>query len=463
MKIQYKIALLFSILCTSIIIVLSCAIYYFAYERAFQDFFTRLELRANIAARANLPDDNTDAKTYETVRKQHLQQLPDEKEYILRQDTLQQFLQTTTAKQLPAIFFSDVLSLKKAAYRKDYRFYQAINYVNKKSSFIIIISAENTYAKNFLSTLRNILLVACLISMVIVFSMGILFSEQILQPLRKITRDVKAINATSLHKRLTQKQGKDEIADLTQTFNDMISRLETAFETQHNFVSNASHELNTPLTAIIGEADLALSKPLTEEKYQQSIASILIQAERLRDITKGLLELASSGFIENFSMEKVRIDEVIYNVQKIANDVYPKAKLQVDYSLYPDDANKLLVLANGNLVELAISNIVLNACKYSLGKHVIIALAASNSEVIIIVKDTGIGIPDKDMVHVFDPFFRASNTQGTKGYGIGLPLTMNIVKMHNGSITINSKVNQGTEVVVKLPMYIAKSTETSTL
>ncbi len=453
MKIQFKIALLFTILCTLIIIFLSCAIYYFAFENAFQDFFTRLELRANIAARANLPAENEKADTYEKIRNEHLQRLPEETEFIIKTDTLQAFISSKKGKQLPRNFIDNIIINKKAAYRKDYDFYEGIFYNTRKNNYLVIVTAHHSFARDFLSSLRTILIIGSFISMLIIFTVGMLFSKRILLPIRNITRGVKNINATSLHNRLTIKSGKDEIADLALTFNEMISRLEMAFETQHNFVSNASHELNTPLTAIIGEADYALSKKLSLEQYGQSMASVLQHAEKLRDITRGLLELARSGLVENFSMEKVRLDEIIYNVQKIASQVYPKSKVKVDYSLYPEDADKLTILANPHLIELAISNIVLNACKYSINKPVAVALAASDSEVVIIVKDNGIGIPAVDMTHVFDPFFRASNVRGTQGYGIGLPLTMNIVKVHNGSINISSKENEGTEVIVKIPIF----------
>ncbi len=451
MKIQLKISLLFTTVCTIIIFLLGSAIYFFANEKAFHEFFTRLELRANIAARANLDEAEESAETYDRIRREHLQVLPDEKEYIIKTDTLQRFLNPARITDLSLSFFDEVKLTKKAAFRKNFHFYQAIEFSNKTGNYIIIISAENTYAKIFITTLRNIIVTGCLIGMVVVFSISLLFAHKILLPIRNITREVKNINATSLHKRLPDKEGTDEIAGLVQTFNEMISRLEMAFETQHNFVGNASHELNTPLTSIIGEADYALSRPMTEQQYQQSLTSILTQSEKLRDITKGLLELARSQIVENFSMEYVRIDEIIYNVQKIANQVYPQKQINVDYSLYPDDTDKLTVYANSHLLELAISNIVLNSCKYSSDKTVVVALAASDKAVMIIVKDNGIGIPQKDITHIFDPFFRASNVKGTYGYGIGLPLTSNIVKIHNGTIHISSKENEGTEVTIKIP------------
>ncbi len=169
---------------------------------------------------------------------------------------------------------------------------------------------------------------------------------------------MQSITATSLHRRLQIKTGKDEIAVLTNTFNDLLSRLETAFETQNNFVSNASHELNTPLTAIIGEADYALSKNRPEEQYRQSLSVIFQQGEKLRNITQSLVQLARSAFRENFTVEPVDINELLHNAKQNAHHVYSQCIIQINTSLYPEKSGKLTVLGNAQLLELALSNIL---------------------------------------------------------------------------------------------------------
>jgi signal transduction histidine kinase len=178
---------------------------------------------------------------------------------------------------------------------------------------------------------------------------------------------------------------------------------------------------------------------------------ILNQAEKLKNITKSLLELAQSGFTGNLSLETVKVSELLQNVEKVAASIYPGCKLTVDYSLQPGDMNSFTIKGNFHLLELCISNIVLNACKYSAGDSVTLAFATSHKHAIFIVNDKGIGIPEADMPHLFDPFFRASNVSSSKGYGIGLPLAQNIIKLHKGEIDIASKVSEGTEVVVKIP------------
>ena len=451
MKIQTKIALLFTLICTFIIVGLSIAVYHFANKKAFQDFYIRLELRAIIAAKANLDINEENSSAFEQVRNEHLQLLPDEKEYIIKIDTLEKVVKTKLNQQVPYTFFTDILSNKNASYRKGFNFYKGIFYQNKTGNYAIIVSANHKYAENFAKYLKAVLIVANFVSMIVIYTIAIFFSKQILAPIRRITKEVNNINATWLHRRLTTDRGEDEISELADTFNSMLTRLETAFESQNNFVSNASHELNTPLTAIIGEAEFALSKARGVEQYQQGLQVILTQAEKLKNITRSLLELAQSGFTGNLSFENVQVNDLLHNIENVAKSIYPDCNLLIDYSLQPQNSKALTIRGNSHLLELCISNIVLNGCKYSKGDVVTLAIATSDKHVIFIIKDKGIGIPELDMPHLFDPFFRGSNVDSAKGYGIGLPLAQNIIKLHKGVIHISSKVAEGTEVVVKIP------------
>lgn len=451
MKITTKIALLFTLLCTFIIVVLSITVYHFANERAFQDFYTRLELRAVIAAKANLDTGTRNTVAYEQVRNEHLRRLPDEKEYIVTVDSLKWFAEHGLELKVPQTFFDEIVNNKSASYRKDYQFFKGIYYENHEGRYAIILTAVHSYARNFLVNLKTILITANLASTLVIFTIGMFFSKQILAPIRRVTHEVNNISSTSLHKRLPVKDGEDEVAELGHTFNNMLNRLETSFETQNNFVSNASHEFNTPLTAIIGEAELALYKTRTAEQYQKSLEVILSQAEKLRNLTKSLLELAQSGFTGNLSLETVKVEELLKNVKKVAGSIYPNCNLIIDNSLQPHDTGSLTIKGNFHLLELCISNIVLNGCKYSTGESITLALATSDKHVIFIIKDKGIGIPERDMPYIFDPFFRASNVKASKGYGIGLPLAHNIIKLHKGVIDVTSKESEGTEVVVKIP------------
>lgn len=194
-------------------------------------------------------------------------------------------------------------------------------------------------------------------------------------------------------------------------------------------------------------------KERTPKEYQETLQSILSQAERLNQISQSLLFLAQTGYRENrLNFEIIRTDEIIWQAKEIIDKLIPKNKIQIDFSLLPENPFKLKVSGNKQLLTLAFVNVLTNACKYSNNKTVLVSIASSNHQVIIEIKDQGIGIPESELQFIYDPFFRASNTHQFEGYGIGLPLTRNIIKIHNGQLLVSSVVNKGTSVQIKIPL-----------
>lgn len=453
MKIQTKITWLFTAVTASIILLLSWFVYFFASRKSFEDFYKRLEIRAIVAAKAQLEAKNNNNSAYHEIRREHLEKLPSEKEYFFKVNKQTGLVDSAGLLPLPASFFKHTVQNGEAVYRRKDLFYLGFLYEQPQGSSIIVISAVNDYSREYLGNLKNVLLITFFFSVVVVLTVGIMFSRQILKPVRVITERVKAISSTNLHLRLDSGKGKDEIEELSQTFNNMLDRLETSFESQNNFVSNASHELSTPLTAIIGEAELTLNRPRTPEQYVKSTQVILNEAERLRNITTTLLNLAQTGFDgKKQNWEPVRADELVWSVKKSVDNINPQNQVFFDTSHLPEEVAKLSTLGNMQLLILALSNVVLNACKYSNNQAVTIGVAATDERILIVIRDTGIGIPESEIPYVFDPFFRASNVQHLKGYGIGLPLSRNIIRMHGGDIIVNSREGEGTIIHISLPI-----------
>lgn len=451
MKISNKIMLLFALLTVSIITGMSFFVYYLANQHSFEDFYKRLEIRAYLTAHAAFPPIGTDTLAYNYIRDRHLEKLPSEQEYIIPVKPSGS-LRPHPELDLPQRFYESIIRNGKETLRKGERFYEGILYTHTDGNYIVIVSAVNEYRAQYMAELRRILLVCFVIAATVIIGAGLFFSHYILKPIHRIMDQVKNISSGNLHMRVEANAGQDEMSELAATFNNMLDRLETAFETQNNFVSNASHELSTPLTAIIGEAELALTKERDCGSYQVAIRNMLREAERLEHITRSLLHLAQTGFDgkkQDWGM--VRTDELLFSVKHMIDRITPENKVEIDYSLFPEEEEKMSIPGNFQLLELALSNIVSNAVKYSSNSPVSLALAATNSKNIIIVRDRGIGIPSEDLPYIFSPFFRASNTQSFKGYGIGLPLTNNIIRMHKGEIIVDSRMNEGTEIRVELP------------
>lgn len=453
MSTKTKIALALFIGNVLIVSAFGGAIYYFLNQYSYVDFYKRLETRANITAQHTFNPDRERADAVKNLRDEYLEKLPDEKDYIIPINPNNSIEKAASDNKMSSSFLHEVWDKGKANYRYGEKLYTGVKYAHGNQDYVIIVSANNYYATHHLGFLRNILLAGIAFVVLLTFLLSWFFARNIFNPIKQITDNVKQISTHNMHLRLEEHEGNNEISELSFTFNNLLNRIETAFETQKNFISNASHELGTPLTTIIGEADVALIKERAPEYYRETLSKILEQAERLDQITKSLLFLAQTGYTnKKVEMARMRIDEQIWAVKDTIDKLNPKNEIIIDSSLFPDDPLKLKVIGNKQLLHLALANVFNNACKYSHNKPVYVGLAATDSEVVIVVQDQGVGIPANELQFIYDPFFRASNTHYFEGYGIGLPLTRNIIRLHNGTLDVSSEVDKGTTVQIKLPL-----------
>jgi signal transduction histidine kinase len=452
MKFQTKITLLFFAISAAGLILLNAAIFYFVSQFSFKDFFDRLEARVNLTAQTNLfTDRNTDA--YKEVRARYLEKLEDEKNYVVKIDSNEDNFPHPL--KLPQSFYKSILDNGSAKYNESNHFYFGKTFEAKGARYMVIVAASDPYGFKELTQLKKILIVCFLISIVLSYIAGIVLSHYTMKPIQDITISVKQIKANNLHSRLPEVKGNDVVSSLISTFNTMLTRLETAFETQNNFISNASHELRTPLTIMTSEAELLLSGRKLDPVSEASVKTILAEAEKLHHILTSLLGLAQSGFDgKKQNWQQIRVDELVMNVADAVKKIDADCTIDIDFSTLPEEESQLYTAGNNNLLLLALSNIVMNGCKYSKKQPVKVQAKTENGFIVIVVTDNGIGIPEKDQQHVFEPFFRASNTSEFEGFGIGLPLTLNIIRLHKGSIGISSQEDKGTEIQVYLPISV---------
>ncbi|KAB7727377.1 HAMP domain-containing protein [Rudanella paleaurantiibacter] len=455
MNTRTRFALILVVYSLTLLTLFGAGVYLFQNNFAYVDFYKRLETRATISARYNLKLDSLNSESYRTIREKHLERLDQEREYLIpvSNDVLASRL--ADSLMIPETLITQILAKGRATAREGATFYAGIREQVGRQRYVVVVSANNYYINNHLNFLRNILGVGILLSSVIVIYLSVYFSRHVFEPIRQITNKVRQISTENIHLRLEENEYRNEVGELSSTFNHLLNRIETALEVQKNFISNASHELATPLTAIIGEADVTLIRERTPAEYQQTLRTILTQAERLNDITRSLLSLAQLGFKnEKLVFEIVRMDELIWEAKTIIDKLNPQNNIRVDLGFLPDDPRRLKVNGNRQLLQLALVNLLSNACKYSYNKPVSVHIAAGTGQVVIAIIDQGVGIPDEEIRFIYDPFFRASNTKLFEGYGIGLPLARNIIVLHQGTLNVTSKVDTGTTVQIRLPSII---------
>jgi two-component system sensor histidine kinase ArlS len=326
----------------------------------------------------------------------------------------------------------------------------AFHYVNDKARLVVVAAGEDEEGKRNLKQLKDILLLSFFAGLMIALCGGYFFSKGLLKPIKKIADDVNVISARNLSRRIDTGMIEDEWHYLSDTLNDLLNRLQESFEMQKRFIANASHELSTPLTSISSQVEVALQRDRAAEDYRGVLKSVHSDVLHMSKLTQTLLQFAkASGTAAGLEIELVRIDEILFRLPYEIAKVNSCYSMSFEFPDMPEEEDKLLVFGNEELLCTALKNIVVNGCKYSENHNVVVILNIQEDEVIVSVKDTGMGIPEKDIENIFQPFYRVSDN--IEGFGLGLSLTYTIIKLHKGQINVISAVGEGSTFVVRIP------------
>lgn len=444
MQIRKKITVTY-IIFSALSKLLLCTVVYFLFKQNNEYYFVkRLEDRAKIVSSIHYQNDPLKSKYYNEIRKNGLVEMIDEEDFVLKVNGNSSF-EYNTKLQLPTTFYSDVLKKGSAWTADNYKYYYAQLFNEAGQKYMVIVTAKDRRGNTTALYILKILVISSIGFIILAYFLGRFFATRVINPVARITKEVKRISASNLHSRLEQVNNTDEIADLANTFNDMLDRLQTSFEIQANFINNASHELKTPITTIIAETEIALLKTRRPEEYETALQNINRQATRLASLTDGLLKMTQTGYDGKKQVQDIaRIDELIIDVKTDLDRMYPDNKINLVLNNMPADDNKLLLPCNKPLLELALGNIITNGVKYSDNNEVFVNLVVTDELITIIITDIGIGIPPEDIPYLYEPFFRGKKASKYIGYGLGLPLAMKIIRMHNGELIIKSEPDKGT-------------------
>jgi len=289
------------------------------------------------------------------------------------------------------------------------------------------------------------LLAIWVVSFATLFVIGYFMARSVLKPVSKIVKQVEDITASNLSKRVEIDDSKDEIGELTATFNDMLDRLEKSFEAQKMFVSNVSHELRTPMAALIAELELSLHKERSNEDYKKVVENALADARNIVKLSNGLMDLAKASYhTDQIKMTPVRLDEVLIDASAMVMKAHNDYNVDLIFGDYTDDDRMSTIHGNEYLLRTAFVNLIENNCKFSHSRSSTVQISFHESQVFVRFSDTGIGISREDMEQMFKPFFRGENRYFSAGNGIGMTLVERIVKLHGGTISVNSLQGEGT-------------------
>lgn len=299
-------------------------------------------------------------------------------------------------------------------------------------------------------------------------------TKKTLTPLQKLTSEVSQIQAQNLSTQLAVPNSKDEIAQLTSSFNEMLARLDNAFSTQKQFSANAAHELRTPLAVLQTNLEVFEKKQEPEMvEYQQLFTMIKEQTARLSQLVGTLLDMTNLKSVPR--TDQVTLEELVDEVFCDLDPVAEKAGISIHFDdnssqdwhtdVHTPDASALnnnIRNITGSYVLLyrAVYNLVENAIKYNRPNgSVTVSVKEKNGQAMILVKDTGIGISPENQKKIFDPFFRVdkSRSRAMGGAGLGLALVDSIAREHGGSVQVLESNEKGSIIALMLPISSLKN------
>ena len=317
----------------------------------------------------------------------------------------------------------------------------------------VLLSAPLDEINDLLSEVqRNLVLLTVLLS-AIVAVLVFFISQLLIDPLRNVLSIVKKMTDGHLNQRVTL-TGHDEFAELGSAFNDMTARLDRVEMTRQEFVSNVSHELKTPLSSMkVLSESLLLQEDVPNEMYREFLTDITSEVDRMTAIINELLTLVRLDRSEPImNIKQVKINKMIEDILK---RLYPLAE-QKSIELLFEDVRPVVIDADEIKLSLAVSNLIENGIKYTNdGGTVKVIVDSDHQHAFITVQDTGLGISEEDQQKVFIRFYRVDKTRDrqTGGTGLGLSITHKTVLLHNGSIRVISKENEGSSFIMRLPFH----------
>lgn len=313
--------------------------------------------------------------------------------------------------------------------------------------YIVDVFRLFNHEQSVINLFLIIFLVGNAIAILLAFLISKYISKKILKPIRDITATANNISINDLEQRMEVPQADDEIRTLIVTFNDMISRLDKSFANQKQFISDASHELKTPISVIDGYVNLIDRWGKDDEAVlKESIDSIKAETEHMSKLVQQLLFLArTDNNTTNIASEKFSLNEVASEVLKDIGvlDVNAETKLI--------ENGDISIVGDEHLIKQLIWIFCENAIKYSReNPKITIEVGRNKDGAYVSVADNGIGISKEDIPHIFDRFFRAdkSRNKTIDGNGLGLSIAHWIIKSHNAEVKVDSEENKGTKFTV---------------
>jgi signal transduction histidine kinase len=310
------------------------------------------------------------------------------------------------------------------------------------------ISLEDNH--EYLSIFRNLIFMLIIPLFFVAALIGWFLARHALKGVDEVTQTAIEISKGSIDKRVEVKRRHYEIDRLANTFNDMLDRIQTLMNGMREMNDNVAHDLRSPLTRIRGIAEMTLVGNGSIDDYSEMAANTIEECDKLIEIINTMMDITETeAGVSPFKHEKIDIVQLVLSACELFDPIAKEKEVKL-ITVLPD---RLEILGDKGKMQRLVTNLLENAIKYNKhGGAVTVSVKHENQRVNIRVEDTGMGIPEEDLPHIFERFYRCDRSRSQAGIGLGLSLAKVIVKAFNGEIRVKSALDQGSSFQVFFPL-----------
>lgn len=390
MKAGRKISWVYSAITISLVVVTGIVFYVLSSRYVENLYFKYISEKAHAVAVERFEEDEMDPVRYRNAVLHRQNSIPTSHELFINMAD-ENMADNSLGQYLDDAQIEEVKQGKEVFFRRGDEVGTSFIYYDNEGTYVVVVLSRNPYGKEISRTIGLAVLILIFLSSIVLYLISRLYA-------------IKAVD-----------------------------RIDRNYQREKLFVNNASHEINNPLTAIQGECDIALMRERTPEEYRHFLTKISKETTRVIDIMRSLLQFSHAKSEKlDYSLSD-RVDMALFMEQFASSEV----QIKVESNFY--------ILTDENLLLIAMRNLISNAIKYSETPQITVLVRSNEIE----IKDKGIGIPDADLPHIFEPFYRAENSNCMSGDGIGLALSKEIIEKLGGEISVDSNLGEGTSFIVR--------------
>ncbi|MCD7711246.1 MAG: HAMP domain-containing histidine kinase [Firmicutes bacterium] len=448
MKVKTRLSLYCSLIFGIIFALISYSIYHLYFRTTERAIYNNLQKIAWITAWFYLEEDELSEKEFEKIRVQ-FEDLVVGVTYQLY-DLHNTIVFGDTTNTIPPTLLDKIRTENKIQFRTENEFCYGIFYKDNQGDFVVIAKEDQSLSEKQIQLLLWILIPSFLAGLIAIILLSRWVARIAYRPFSEVINQVNNISMHDLDVHIQSPNTQDELQELIDTFNHLLTKISETFTLQKNFVKYVSHEFKTPLASILGNLDLFTIRDRTPEEYHRLAEKLTQQILQMEKILETLI-IISDLKEEKQARKLTRVDELIWEIISKMRDVYPQAKVLIHVNVNPEDEALLSVPKDPTQLWIALFNLIDNAIKYSQGKNVHIELYTNERGLCLAITNQGIGIPADQMEYISKPFTRADNTGEVRGSGIGLSLALRILNKNKIEYRIHSEVNIGTRIILYFP------------